>query len=226
MIIEYHKADAKIIKADRGIHTALALILTILILTATGQAAEEDTANRPYTKDRIIFQAIGGAMFAPCGIGPDSDVFNYSQYNLRIGWLLNSPSPSGGFWAGSWELLGELSSSLVFEGAGNYLVGPSIGLRYNFIQPGSRLIPYFMIAGGIVYNDAYKDQDQHDIGNNVEFNPKASIGLQYMLGSQWALSVEGMYQHISNADMNDRNRGINSLGGYLGVSYFFDGLWK
>ncbi len=230
MITDHQTTDVNTVRANMGIRATLLLTL-LLTLTIPGlpspcRAAQGDTSDRPYTKDRIIFQATGGAMFAPTGIGPESKVFNYSQYNLRIGWLLNSPSPQGGFFAGSWELLGEISTSLVFHGAGNYLIGPSIGLRYNFVQPGARLIPYFMIAGGIVYNDVYKDRNQHDIGNNVEFNPKACIGLQYLLGPKWALSMEGMYQHISNANMNDRNSGINSLGGYLGVSYFFDGLGK
>jgi len=47
------------------------------------------------------------------------------------------------------------------------------------------------------------------------------VGLRYHLNEKWAIAAEVTYRHISNARATERNRGLNSVGGQLGVSYFF-----
>jgi hypothetical protein len=47
------------------------------------------------------------------------------------------------------------------------------------------------------------------------------LGLRYHLNEKWAIAAEVTYRHISNAGATERNRGLNSVGGQLGVSYFF-----
>ena len=94
-------------------------------------------------------------------------------------------------------------------------------MRYNFIQPNARLVPYFQIGGGGLYIDSYKDQSQRLIGQAFEFNLQAALGLRYLINDKWAICIEGAYRHISNADLAPRNIGLNSVGGFAGVSYFY-----
>jgi hypothetical protein len=94
-------------------------------------------------------------------------------------------------------------------------------LRYNFVQPDCRLIPYLQGGGGFIYNDAYRDKTQRALGQAGEFYLQANAGLHYMVGPRCSIDAEGGYIHISNAGTNARNGGINALGGSLGVTYFF-----
>ena len=97
--------------------------------------------------------------------------------------------------------------------------------RYNLLLPNPEWALYIQIGAGVIVNDAYKDMSQSEIGQSVEFTPQGSIGLHYFMERQWTLDVEAMYHHISNAGLAERNRGINAVGGFLGVTHFFDKLW-
>jgi lipid A 3-O-deacylase len=174
-----------------------------------------------YTEGRLSLQLVSGALFSLRGLPEDSPVFNYAQTNLRLGWMLGTPGPQKDPLRGNWEGLVEISNSIIFKGFGNYIGGITALLRYNFVQPDWKVIPYIQGGAGIVYNDAYKDETQQAIGQAIEFTPQFSLGFHYLITRKWALDGEGMFHHISNAGMSKRNRSINALGGFLGVTYFF-----
>lgn len=178
-----------------------------------------------YTEDRISVQVTTGALFSTNSVGPDVPTYNYSQTNLRLGWMLNTPSEEG-FFSGNVEAVLELSGSFLFEGSGDVFIGPTALLRYNFVQPGWKVIPYIQGGAGIVYTDAYEDRSQRAIGQALEFTPQASIGMKYLVTEDWSIDVEAMFHHISNANLADRNSGINAVGGFVGATYFFDKLWE
>jgi len=182
-------------------------------------------ASPRYTEDRISLQLVSGALFSTNSVGPDVPTYNYSQTNLRLGWMLNTPSGDG-FFSGNVEAIAELSGSFLFEGSGNLFIGPTALLRYNFVQPGWKVIPYVQGGIGIVYTDAYEDRSQKAIGQALEFTPQASIGLKYLVADDWSIDLEAMFHHISNANLADRNSGINAIGGFLGATYFFEKLWE
>jgi lipid A 3-O-deacylase len=178
-----------------------------------------------YTEDRISLQLVTGALFSTNSVGPDVPTYDYSQTNLRLGWMLNTPSGEG-FFSGNVEALVELSGSFLFEGSGDVFIGPTALLRYNFVQPGWKIIPYIQGGAGIVYTDAYEDRTQKAIGQALEFTPQASVGFKYLVCEDWSIDVEAMFHHVSNANLADRNSGINSLGGFVGATYFFENLWE
>jgi lipid A 3-O-deacylase len=72
-----------------------------------------------------------------------------------------------------------------------------------------------------VGNNIYKGQGQQEIGEGFEFMLQGDIGVKYLISEKWAVSVEGDFRHISNADLAPRNEGLNSVGGLTEVSYFF-----
>jgi lipid A 3-O-deacylase len=145
---------------------------------------------------------------------------NFELSDLRLGWMYNSPSGSG-WLRGNSEFLGEVLGGAVTKGPGTFLAGGALLYRYNFIQPGSRWVPYFQIQAGALGNDIYHGRRQREIGENFEFNLGAGPGIKYLINDQWSVAAELGYLHISDADLSTRNEGLNSLGGMLQVSYRF-----
>lgn len=177
-----------------------------------------------FVEDRISVQLVSGALFST-GIGPRIKEINYQQNNIRLGWMLNTPSLNHPL-SGNFELLLELSGSAIMSSYGDVIIGPTALARYNFVQPDWWAVPYIQLGAGVVYTDAYEDKDQNAIGQAVEFTPQASVGSRFLISQNWSVDAEFMYHHISNASMANRNLGSNALGGFLGVSYFFDKLWQ
>jgi lipid A 3-O-deacylase len=119
------------------------------------------------------------------------------------------------------ELMLQLVGGSVFQGPGNYLGGAAAVLRYNFVQPEAKWVPYMQLGAGALYNDIYKDREQRLIGKNWELDLEATLGIRYFFNDRWSANLEGGYRHISNANSNDRNVGLNSLGGGVGLGYHF-----
>ena len=202
--------------------------LAALQLTSTAVLAGHDMkadkepvpVSTPFDKGRMEFQ-IGAGAFSSFGSFSDKrphlvDV----DVALRLGWMLNTPSGDG-FFRGNCEFLVEAFGAAVVEGPGDGFGGLTLLLRYNFVQPDSRCVPYFQIGAGGVYNDVYKETPQRLMGRAFEFNLQAGFGVRCFVAENCAVFVEADYRHISNADSADRNLGLNSVGGYIGVSYFF-----
>ena len=199
---------------------------TFRVTSAPTDTSPAASAEAAYTEDRISLQLVSGALFSHIGVGPDTPTFNYAQTNLRLGWMLNTPNPEGGFFAGNWEALIELSGSAIFDGPGDIIIGPTALIRYNFVQPNWKVVPYVQGGVGIVYTDAYEDKTQDAIGQAIEFTPQVSVGLRVLVAEDWSVDLEGMFHHISNAGMAERNDGTNALGGLIGATYRFDKVWE
>ncbi len=173
-----------------------------------------------FTKNRISLEILQG-YFTDIDLGPETPDFEYTQTILRLGWMLNNPGPSRFLPEGNWELMFELCRSIVTEGPGNDMEGFSALLRYNFVSPGRRLIPFIQGGVGILFNDVYKDRSQDAIGQDLEFTPQIGLGIHYMLTNNWSIIAEGKCHHISNAGLSNRNDGMNSLGASIGFACFF-----
>lgn len=70
-----------------------------------------------------------------------------------------------------------------------------------------RFRPY--IEGGI--NAIYTDWRVDGQGSNVNFNPQAGVGTEFFLGPGPPFLAALRLHHISNADLDDDNRGVNSV---------------
>jgi hypothetical protein len=67
--------------------------------------------------------------------------------------------------------------------------------------------PYIEGGIGVIYTDFQVD----DQGSRVNFNPQAGAGLEWARADGHALQTGVRLHHLSNAGLNDDNRGINSL---------------
>jgi hypothetical protein len=179
-----------------------------------------------FTIHRMSVQTATGLLFSTDLIGPDIPTINYSQTNVRMGWMLSTPKNNGAFFNGNWEALVEFTNSVVVEGFGDYIGGLSFLVRYNLVRPDSKWVPYFQTGVGVVYSNAHKDETQRAIGQSISITPQASIGVRYLFDKNWSFDLEAMYHHMSNAGTDDRNDGVNALGGFIGLTYYFDEPWK
>jgi lipid A 3-O-deacylase len=211
---------------------ALFLNLTVafILLSGLDPAAGADKPGHGQTttlvdlilKDRFSMQLISGVLYSPIienGSRPD---FNYWQSNLRFIWVLDPEKTARKIGLkGNFDFIFELTSSFIFDGPGNVITGVTGILRYDFFRSYERFRFYAQGGVGIVYTDAHEDLSQALIGNPIEFTPQFSVGSRYLLSKHWSLDIEAMFHHISNAGINDRNKGVNALGGFFGVTYYF-----
>src|SRR5690606_38078476 len=107
-------------------------------------------------KGMMEIQWVSGLLFSSTlfndGYVPNT---NYWQNNLRWGWVLNNPGQKESFFRGNFEALLEISHSMIYKGPGDYFAGITALIRYNFVPPGSKWIPYIQVGAGIVHTDAH-----------------------------------------------------------------------
>jgi lipid A 3-O-deacylase len=132
--------------------------------------------------------------------------------------MLNTPWEAG-LLRGNFEALVGLGGGVIFRGPGNAIANGDLFIRYNFIQPHARLVPYWQLGMGLNASDAARDGSQRIIGRTLEFTLQTELGLRFLVNERWSVELEGAYQHISNADTADRNVGVNALGGLLGATF-------
>lgn len=81
---------------------------------------------------------------------------------------------------------------------------------YEFGSPkSSRIVPY--IEAGV--EGIYTDFQREDQGSRINFNPVAGVGVR--IGSGFIVLRA---HHVSNAGLNEHNRGINSI--VLGLGFY------
>jgi hypothetical protein len=78
-----------------------------------------------------------------------------------------------------------------------------------------RVCPFFEAGSGVIYTDFQVDGQ----GLRWNFNPCLGLGLESRDkgGRDWFVSVRA--HHVSNAGLDDENRGINTLMLRCGVSF-------
>ncbi len=177
-----------------------------------------------FERNHFELSLVTGALFSPADLGnifPRTRTnFDYTQSELRLGLMLNSPWEAG-LLRGNFEALIGFGGGAVIHGPGTALANGDLFIRYNFIQPGAWIVPYGQFGMGLVASDVARDLSQRLIGGTVEFVLQTGVGFRFLLNPQWSLDLEGVYQHISNADTADPNVGVNAFGGLAGATYSF-----
>jgi hypothetical protein len=96
------------------------LFLFVVYLQSYAEAQDQknptDSFSGPFAKDRISAQFVTGALFGPVSWVHEHATFNYAQTNLRLGWIATELKESKYFGRGNFELLFELTNSIIFEG--------------------------------------------------------------------------------------------------------------
>jgi hypothetical protein len=202
-------------------HLLFAIIVSFSTVVRGGDQSREIsvTQNKDwFDGGEIEFELMSGVVGAP--ISGDHIGYHYTDSELRLGWMLYSPKGSG-FFRGNLELLASAGGGGIYDGPGNVFGSLGLVLRYNFVQPAAKVVPYFQIGAGTFISDISENKEQEDIGGTFEADLKAGVGTRFLISRNWSLSTELFFEHISNADTQTRNVGINALGGLLGISRSF-----
>ena len=108
----------------------------------------------------------------------------------------------------------------IFRGPENFYYGISAGLRYNFVQPGSRFVPYISGGVGLGWIDSHADVFGAQ-GQDFTFNILTAVGVSYKVNDHLKVSVGGLYEHFSNAGQTSPNPSLNLFGPQVGLTYSF-----
>jgi hypothetical protein len=110
------------------------------------------------------------------------------------------------------------------RGLENHYFGISSGLRYNFVRPGWRFVPYISGGVGLGFVDATRDPEPGALGQDFTFNILTALGIAWQLNDHWKANIGAQYQHLSNAGLSEPERpnsSLNSIGPQIGVTYSF-----
>jgi len=108
----------------------------------------------------------------------------------------------------------------IFRGPENHYFGFNFGLRYNFVRPGSRFVPYFSGGLGLGWIDSHPNIPGAQ-GQDFTFNILTAAGISYKMTEHWKLNAGILYQHLSNGGQTDPNPSVNLLGPQVGLNYSF-----
>ena len=135
---------------------------------------------------------------------------------IRWGQYLDSP----GIFRGYNQIYFSLVAEPIIRGIENHYFGINVGLRYNFVRPGSRFIPYFSGGLGLGWIDSHADQPGAQ-GQDFTFNILSSAGISYKFNDRLSGQLGLLYQHLSNAGQTDPNPSLNLLGPQIGFTFSF-----
>jgi hypothetical protein len=127
----------------------------------------------------------------------------------------------GGFLRGYSEFFFRGDYLQIVRGPENHVEDFMVGPRYNFVQPGWKIIPY--IEGGVGIGFADSNPKGGGLGQDFNFSFLAGAGAKYQIDDNWFVRLGVEYQHFSNAGLSDPipNHPIDSLGPKLSVGYSF-----
>ena len=108
------------------------------------------------------------------------------------------------------------------HGPESHYEGLMVGPRYNFVQPGWKIIPF--VEGGVGFGFTDSQPQAGGFGQDFEFSFDAAVGAKYQIDCDWFVRLSADYQHISNAGLSEPtnpNHPIDALGPKLSFGYSF-----
>lgn len=180
----------------------LLVILLLMTLSVQSVYAQDDTVPTRYGAGLLV-----GSSYDPGSIGlvlvQGQIVLDYD----RVFWHA-APEPL------RFKL--EVNGGLTTDGNHRGLLSLNMLALYylDILRVGSWL-PYVEAGIGAIYTD-FKVAGQ---GSRINFNPQLGIGAEYPLSTGAAVSLGLRLHHLSNGDLLEDNRGVNSI--LLQLGYLF-----
>jgi opacity protein-like surface antigen len=128
----------------------------------------------------------------------------------------------GGFLRGYSEFFFEGQYEQIVHGPENHYEGIMVGPRYNFVQPGWKIVPF--VEGGVGIGFADSNPKAGGLGQDFNFTFEAGAGAKYNICDDFYVRLGVEYQHVSNAGLSEPtnpNHPIDELGPKLSFGYAF-----
>src|SRR6266404_7918393 len=84
----------------------------------------------------------------------------------------------------------------IFRGIENHYFGFNFGMRYNFVRPASRFVPYISGGVGAGWIDSHPEVSGAQ-GQDFTFNILSAAGVSYIVNDHWKINVGALYEHLS-----------------------------
>ena len=189
---------------SRFIKLSLELMIVLVFLGSVDTALSEDD-KQSNVPTRYGLAAVLGKTFDPVDNIYFTQLSGFIMWDYDKVWHHWAPDPL----------------RFKVEGTAGLTVSPNIramvsagmlALYYLEFIASDRLLPYLEGGIGIVYTD-YQVEGQ---GSRFNFNPQIGIGAEFPVDSGAPFFTALRLSHISNAELHDENRGVNSIVWMLG----------
>jgi opacity protein-like surface antigen len=140
----------------------------------------------------------------------------FANVGARVGWLPFGPVGPGPL-HGALEIGLEPLYQRYFDPVDAFFAGLGATLRYHFLALG-RVVPYLEAAGFA----GGTDLKVSEIRSDFTFLLFGGAGVSVFVSDRTALYGGYRYQHVSNGNTSQPNRGLDSHTGVVGVSFFFE----
>jgi lipid A 3-O-deacylase len=189
---------------SRFLKLSLGLIIVLVFLGSANTALSEDNRENDIPT-RYGMAAVLGKTFDPVDNIYFTQLSGFIMWDYDKVWHHWAPDPL----------------RFKVEGTAGLTVSPNIramasigmmALYYLEFIARDRLMPYLEGGIGVVYTD-YQVEGQ---GSRFNFNPQIGIGMEFKVNSGKPFFTALRLSHISNAGLQDENRGVNSVVWMLG----------
>jgi opacity protein-like surface antigen len=192
----------------------LCILLGVTLFGASGQAFEDP--QEKFDPQRFELSLESGYIFG---------VFNPPQTYQIVTEFVTARIRCGVFDRKDWlrgynQFYVSAIAEPLIQGIENYYFGINFGGRYNFVQPGRRLNPYFSGGLGLGWIDSHSNVFGGQ-GQDFTFNILTAAGVSYQVDHNWKVDIGVLYQHFSNGGQTDPNPSVNLVGPQLGLTYSF-----
>ena len=191
------------------------LVALLGLLPAVPAAVAFDAATTFQKHAFVISPEIGyGQQFNLEGNQSFSDL-EMVNAGVRVGWLPFGPAGPGPL-HGSFEVGLEPLYQRYLDPHNAFFAGLGAVGRYHFLALG-RFVPYVEAAAFA----GATDLEIREIDSDFTFLLWAGAGASFFVNDRTALYAGYRYQHVSNGNTNQPNRGFEAHTGVVGVSFFF-----
>ena len=208
-------------------YVAIATVLTLPCAKAGTELKQTDMKEiAPPECDKDWSIELGsGAAWSNVRSGQPNQAYTVVPISLTANLKLDDVSLDnflGGVFRGYSEFYFEGQYEQIVHGPENHYEGIMVGPRYNFVQPGWKIIPY--VEGGVGIGFADSNPTQGGLGQDFNFSFSVGAGAKYNLSDDWYVRLGVEYQHVSNAGLSEpqfQNHPIDELGPRLSFGYNF-----
>jgi len=213
----------------------LACLVAVLALPSTRAMAGTEMTTTTDPKDAKTMCTLcekdwtielgSGVAFSNVRSGQPNQAYTVVPIQLTASLKLDDVSLDnflGGWLRGYSEFYFEGQYDQIVHGPENHYEGLMVGPRYNFVQPGWKIVPF--IEGGVGIGFADSNPLQGGLGQDFNFSFEVAAGAKYNINDDWFLRLACQYQHVSNAGLSEpqfANHPIDMLGPVLSVGYSF-----
>lgn len=235
------KSKYRIVKMPQFMRTTICCSVFVLTLASAYAGDDKDMDYKNTTSDiapitttaedkNWATELSSGILFSNVRTGPGN---NATLVPVQLAAVLKIDDVSldnfaGGVFRGNTEFIFRGDFYQYTFGQENRLAGLSVGPRYNFVQPGWKIVPFVEGTVGILFADSnpqiYGDGQQRGLGQDFNFTFDAAVGFRYDITDDWYLRLSCDYIHVSNAGLSEpqwQNKAIDAVGPEIGVGYRF-----